>query len=88
MRRHMDRLLTRLAAGKGATVPHDVLMLAVWDDAPPESAEITLRVMIHRLRKQLGPGSITNDHGLGYSLRPDVVLPPRHVDDRLLRPAE
>lgn len=88
MRKHMDRLLTRLAVARGAYVPTDALMLAVWDDDPPETAETTLRVMVYRLRRELGREAITNDHGLGYRLDPSVPLPERRVDARLFRPVD
>ncbi|MCC3763996.1 winged helix-turn-helix domain-containing protein [Glycomyces sp. TRM65418] len=59
------RLLAVLLARAGRQFTADELIDAVWEGAPPPSAERTLRVHLHRLRRALGDaaGIVTGEVG-------------------------
>ena len=59
------RILARLAAARGAVVPHDVLALAAYGDRGPDDAAGVIRQLVYRLRKRLPPGSLTTVWGRG-----------------------
>ncbi|MGH8992765.1 MAG: AfsR/SARP family transcriptional regulator, partial [Acidimicrobiia bacterium] len=59
-------ILAILAARTGETVSADVLVDALWDDAPPRTAAHTLRTYVSRLRSVLGD-TVTSSPG-GYAL--------------------
>lgn len=61
-------LLAILALAVPEGVPADVLARRVWDDAFPTRAGGSLRVLIARLRRLIGPDSIITQSG-GYHLR-------------------
>lgn len=70
------RLLRRLAEGRGKIVSHDALAFALYGDNPdggPDDVVKVIAVLIHRLRKHLGPDSIGNQWGVGYCLRADLA---------------
>ncbi len=62
--------LAVLALGAGQAVPSDVLIDALWDDAPPAHPEDQLAVLISRLRSVLGRDRIQH-RDRGYLLRCD-----------------
>ncbi|MCX4817954.1 tetratricopeptide repeat protein [Streptomyces sp. NBC_01239] len=75
-------VLVALLLAKGAIVPVDELIDAVWGTAVPSSARGTLRTYIHRLRRTLDssadvPGSSITSAGNGYQL---VVAPADALD--------
>jgi len=71
-----DRVvLQALATRPGLPVSADELADALWGDRPPASAAKNLQGCIVRLRKALGPGSISTDPR-GYTLR----LPADEID--------
>lgn len=82
------RILARLAAARGAVVPHDVLALAAYGDRGPDDAAAVIRQLVYRLRKRLPPGSLTTVWGRGYRLDADVALTLPQHDERLLVPAD
>ncbi len=59
-----------LALGEGQAVPADVLIDALWGDAPPANPEDQLAVLISRLRSVLGREAIVH-RDRGYLLRCD-----------------
>jgi DNA-binding SARP family transcriptional activator/tetratricopeptide (TPR) repeat protein len=50
-------LLAALLMRAGAVVPADALAEFLWDGAPPDAAETTLRSYVARLRRTLGPAA-------------------------------
>lgn len=52
--RKQRMLLCALAAEPGRAVPADTLVEVLWAGAPPNSAAVTLRGLISRLRRTLG----------------------------------
>jgi DNA-binding response OmpR family regulator len=82
------RILARLAAARGAVVPHDVLALAAYGDRGPDDAAGVIRQLVYRLRKRLPPGSLTTVWGRGYRLDAEVARTLPLVDDRVLLPAD
>jgi tetratricopeptide (TPR) repeat protein len=50
-------LLAALLARAGAVVSADALAEVMWDGAPPDGAETTLRTHVMRLRRVLGPAA-------------------------------
>ncbi len=67
-------LLAALAIDIGHTVPVDRLIVDVWDDDMPESAEADLQSHVSRIRGAIGAGKlITEDHGYTLELDPEVV---------------
>lgn len=82
------RILARLAAARGAVVPHDVLALAAYGDRGPDDAAGVIRQLICRLRKRLPPGSLTTVWGRGYRLDAEVARTLPQLDERLLVPAD
>jgi DNA-binding SARP family transcriptional activator len=62
--------LAVLALGAGQAVPSDVLIDALWGDAPPAHPEDQLAVLISRLRSVLGRDRIQH-RDRGYLLRSD-----------------
>ncbi len=62
--------LAVLALGGGQEVPSDVLIDALWEDAPPAHPEDQLAVLISRLRSVLGRDRIQH-RDRGYVLRCD-----------------
>jgi predicted ATPase/DNA-binding SARP family transcriptional activator len=63
-------VLASLLMHADQTVPLERLVDWLWDDAPPETAQKTIRVYISRLRKLLPGGAIERRPG-GYTLRLD-----------------
>jgi DNA-binding SARP family transcriptional activator len=59
-----------LALGDGQPVPADVLVDALWGDAPPARPDDQLAVLMSRLRSVLGRDRIEHREG-GYLLRAD-----------------
>ncbi len=68
----LPRTLVRLlATQRGALVPADVLIEALWPGRPPADPAANLRILVNRARKALGdPGLILTRSG-GYALRRD-----------------
>ncbi|MFC5172973.1 ATP-binding protein [Streptomyces mutomycini] len=60
-------LLTALALRPGHSIPVPLLVDAVWVDAPPADAAGALHALVGRLRRALGPGTVTSADG-GYAL--------------------
>ena len=50
-------LLAALLMRAGAVVSADALVEVMWDGAPPDGAETTLRSYVMRLRRALGPAA-------------------------------
>ncbi len=71
----LPRTLVRLlATQRGALVPADVLIDALWPVRPPADPAANLRILVNRARKALGdPGLILTRSG-GYALRRDCVV--------------
>jgi predicted ATPase/DNA-binding SARP family transcriptional activator len=65
------RLLTALVVDAGKTTAVDVLVDAVWHDAPPPSAAKLVQVYVSQLRKVLAEGVRIETRGGGYSLELD-----------------
>jgi predicted ATPase/DNA-binding SARP family transcriptional activator len=61
-------LLAALLLARGAVVPREQLVEAVWGEAAPESAIASLQVYVHGLRRALGDDRIRT-HGNGYRVR-------------------
>jgi predicted ATPase/DNA-binding SARP family transcriptional activator len=62
------RVLLRLLASPGRSVPVDVLAYDVWDGDPPEGSTSTLQSHVSALRQAVGPGRLSFCEG-GYRLR-------------------
>jgi YVTN family beta-propeller protein len=81
-------LLAALVLRRNDTVPRDVLIDTLWDEAPPATAAHSLEVHVSRLRKlvrEAGAGSRIDTHGTGYVLHAD----PDEVDvDRFVAAVE
>jgi predicted ATPase/DNA-binding SARP family transcriptional activator len=60
-------VLAKLLLARGAVVPRDELVEAVWADEPPDSASGALQVYVHGLRRVLGTERIQRQ-GSGYRL--------------------
>jgi predicted ATPase/DNA-binding SARP family transcriptional activator len=60
-------LLTVLALERGAFVDHDILVDAVFGDAPPARPRHALATLVLRLRDRLGPDAVETAQG-GYRL--------------------
>jgi predicted ATPase/DNA-binding SARP family transcriptional activator len=58
-------LLAELLLHRGEVLPRDHLVDAVWGEDAPASAQASLQVYVHGLRKALGPERIET-HGNGY----------------------
>jgi len=52
-------LFTHLVVHRTRSVPRDELVDALWGDAPPAAAHATLRALLSRLRRVLGPAAVT-----------------------------
>ena len=65
------RLLTALVVDAGKTTAVDVLVDAVWPEAPPSSAPKLVQVYVSQLRKVLVDGVRIETRGGGYSLELD-----------------
>jgi predicted ATPase/DNA-binding SARP family transcriptional activator len=63
-------VLASLLVHAGQTVALERLVDWLWDEAPPETAQKTIRVYVSRLRKLLPGGAIERRPG-GYTLRLD-----------------
>jgi predicted ATPase/DNA-binding SARP family transcriptional activator len=61
-------LLACLLVARGAVVSRDRLIDALWGERPPASAVNALQVLVHGLRRRLGPDRIQRE-GPGYRLR-------------------
>lgn len=73
-------VLAALAAHRGEVVALDTLVDAVWGDAPPPSATVSLRTYVSRLRAQLG--DVLVSRGGGFALDLAVAeLDAAHFDD-------
>ena len=68
-------VLAELLLARGAVVPRERLVDAVWGEAAPESALASLQVYVHGLRKALG-GDRIERRGNGYR----VSLEPEELD--------
>jgi DNA-binding SARP family transcriptional activator len=69
-------ILVLLALNVGRVVPIDRLVDVVWGEDPPESASVSLRVLVSRLRKTLaaaGCPDVIRTQSPGYLLAADVV---------------
>lgn len=68
--RKQRMLLSALVAEPNRAVPADVLVGLMWAGSPPASAEVTVRSLVSRLRRALGPAAerLTGGAG-GYLLR-------------------
>jgi predicted ATPase/DNA-binding SARP family transcriptional activator len=60
-------LLTLLLMARGAAVPTDRLIDALWGDEAPTNAANALQAQISQLRRLLGSGTVVRDAG-GYAL--------------------
>jgi DNA-binding SARP family transcriptional activator len=69
------RILSLLALQAGEVVSVDALVDALWPDAPPPTAVLSLRNQISRMRNAIGPAKIVAGPR-GYSL----AIPPNAVD--------
>jgi predicted ATPase/DNA-binding SARP family transcriptional activator len=68
-------VLAELLLARGAVVPRERLVDAVWGEDAPESSLSSLQVYVHGLRKSLG-GDRIETHGSGYR----VALDPEELD--------
>ena len=68
-------VLLRLALDAGRPVAPDVLVDAVWGDAPPADAANALQTLVSRLRRALGDTTAVEQSPAGYRLAvdPDAV---------------
>lgn len=69
-------LLALLFRKSPNVVPSEAILAELYGhlrDGGPESALGVVRVMVHKLRKSLGAGTIENLHGGGYKLTDDGV---------------
>ncbi|MEV6301969.1 BTAD domain-containing putative transcriptional regulator [Actinoplanes sp. NPDC051861] len=69
-------IVTMLAVSPGRVVPTAGLVAALWGEDPPESAALTVRVLVSRLRKALataGCGDVIRTRPPGYLLVADGV---------------
>src|SRR5687768_3804549 len=66
-------VLAVLLAAPGAVVPIDVLIDALWPDAPPPTARTTLRTYVSRLRRVLGDRIVTEGDGYRLAVGPEEV---------------
>jgi predicted ATPase/DNA-binding SARP family transcriptional activator len=71
------RLLARLVAARGRSVPDDVLIDVLWGDHPPPSARKTVQGHVHRLRRLIGDDAVVRKGG-GYRLASTVAV---DIDD-------
>lgn len=81
------RLLARLVAARGAMVPTEALLLAVYGGGEGPSDEFgALKVLISKARAGLPRGAIRNHYREGYSLDADVAatMPRAQRDARRL----
>jgi predicted ATPase/DNA-binding SARP family transcriptional activator len=80
-------LLAELLLNRGAVLPRDHLVDALWGENPPSSARGSLQIYVHGLRRVLGAERIET-HGTGYLVRvePDELDSARF--ERLLDRAE
>jgi DNA-binding SARP family transcriptional activator len=70
--RKQRMLLSALVVEANRLVAADTLGRLLWDDAPPPSADVTLRSLVSRLRRALGDaGSCLEGRDGGYRLRVD-----------------
>ncbi len=68
-------LLCLLLVHRGAVVPADAIVDALWDDRPPANAPNAVQVVVSRLRRAIGAGLVVT-HGTGYQ----VALEPGALD--------
>jgi len=69
-------VLVLLALNAGRVVPVERLVDTVWGEDPPESATLTVRVLVSRLRKTLGAAGypeVIRTRSPGYVLAADMV---------------
>jgi predicted ATPase/DNA-binding SARP family transcriptional activator len=73
--RKQRMLLAALLVTPNRIVPTETLVSLLWDDHPPASVDVTLRSLVSRIRRSLGPGGrcLQARHG-GYLLRIDPGL--------------
>jgi predicted ATPase/DNA-binding SARP family transcriptional activator len=65
-------VIAALALRPGSEMPLERLVELVWGDNPPTSASLTIRSLVSRLRRRLGPEAIRSElPGRGYSLAVD-----------------
>ncbi|HZG89914.1 MAG TPA: BTAD domain-containing putative transcriptional regulator, partial [Pseudonocardia sp.] len=67
-------LVAVLAVARGAVVPVDTLVAALWGDLPPPGAVSSLRAYVSRVRRALdGEGGRLRHRGGGYALELDAA---------------
>jgi predicted ATPase/DNA-binding SARP family transcriptional activator len=77
---HQRAVLAALLAHRGRVVAADVLVDALWGDAPPRTADHTLRTHVSRLRRVLGGALATRDGGYLLDVPPDALDAARFDD--------
>lgn len=83
---HPRALVASLVAAGGRLVGTDQLVDALWGDAPPRTAEQTLRTYVWRLRRLIGPVLVGRDGCYGLEV-PDETVDARRFDDLVTRAA-
>lgn len=66
-------VLAVLLASRGRVVSTDVLVDVLWGEAPPRTADHTLRTYVSRLRRVLGDRLVTRDGGYLLDVPPESV---------------
>ncbi len=71
-------LITLLAAAPGAVVPSERLIGDLWGEEPPASAEVSVRVLVSRLRKTFATHEMSEtlehrDSGYALAIGPEQV---------------
>jgi predicted ATPase/DNA-binding SARP family transcriptional activator/class 3 adenylate cyclase len=85
--RKQRTVLALLLLEAGRVVPSDRLIEELWQGRPPESATVTLRSYISRLRSLLGPEATVIARAGGYVLEGDAGIDARRFE-RLVREGE
>ncbi len=71
--RSQRTVMATLLAARGAAVPIDLLIDAVWPERPPPTAVGTLRTYVSRLRARVGGDLVSTDGAYALHVRPDDV---------------
>jgi DNA-binding SARP family transcriptional activator len=78
-------LFTYLVANRDRLTPRSEIIEALWPTGGPEDAEGALNALLSRLRRVLGPGSITGRSALRLALGPDVSVDLEDADEAIGR---
>jgi len=78
-------LFAHLVVHRARPVTRDELTEALWGDTPPAAADATLRALLSRLRRVLGPGAVTAGEEPRLVLAPDAFVDLEAARDGLHR---